>query len=119
MAAAQKNSEKNSAGPVRDGRGRLRGGNPGNRGGRKGRSGRKPLRFRTFSRDVLNDLDTQNEIRDAAADRSTHGYSALIRTLATVAGYLNQTVSVKGGAGKRRLTFTLAIGADGGDDDDE
>lgn len=84
-SAAKKNTDEKSAprrGPIRDARGRVSGGNPGNSGGKKGRSGRKPLAFKLFCADVLEDAETQEEVRRAAQDRTTPGYGSLIKTLA-------------------------------------
>lgn len=77
----KQNSEKKS-GPIRDARGRLRGGNPGNSGGKKGRSGRKPLAFKRRCAEVLHENAVWKEIKTAARDRHSPNWVALLRWLA-------------------------------------
>lgn len=57
-------------------------GNPGNSGGKKGRSGRKPHKFKVLCTEILEDARTQAELRRAARDCKSPGYSGVMKLLA-------------------------------------
>lgn len=61
------------------------GNHPGNTGGKPGRSGRKPNWWKEHCADLLEDPQTQAELKAAIQDRSTPGYASLVKTLAEYA----------------------------------
>ncbi len=88
------------------------GAHPANTGGKKGRSGRKPMAFRVFCADILDDPETQERIRAAAQDPTTPGWVGLIKLLASYAvGPPIPMAEMEGS--KEPFRFTLDIGGDG------
>ena len=70
VAASAKNSAEKT-GPQRDPvTGRLSGGNPGNSGGKPGRSGRPPKKFIELSKEIVESVEFQEVMWNAATDPS-------------------------------------------------
>lgn len=100
---APENSVQNSAPqkPVRDSRGRLRGGNPGNSGGKKGRSGPPTKAFKEFCSAVASEATFQQTLAKVANDPTGKDYAAAVKLVLAYAEGLpvqvNQVVGKDGG----------------------
>lgn len=81
MPAAAQNSDENTAGPKRDKRGRVSGGNPGNTGGKKGRSGRKPGPFKDLVARLRQSPELAQSLENAIKDHECRAFPAALKLL--------------------------------------